>query len=941
MQSVPIPPQALLQHAGFLRRLAVDLLGEGPDAEDAVQETWLAAMQHPPVCGLRSWIATTVTRAAARLSRSRRRRAARETLAARPEAVVQADRAPRVQAMRRVAEAVAALPAQQRDVVVLRYQHGLSLAQVAATLQTSTVAVKSRLRRALETLRARLGDADASAWRGGLAGALAIPRPRCSSLAGVLMGAKAGAVGLALGALLAMLLWWAWPRHAPDTPVRAAPAAASPIGEDGGRRIAASADPETAGAARAPVSAPAPMTTLAGRVVDERRFPVAGAHVWLQRDEVVGDLVVSESDGTFRVPLAPVSSGTVAVCATDGARAAIEPLFEDAVDAGVLVLVATGTCTLRVERAALAVPGAEAIAAPTFLPARARRWRARTDAQGSCHWDGLPPGVYVVDVRDAGGDRATVEIEVSGGRETTAVVDLEATHAAVVEVLAEDGAPLEGATVDAWLAIALQGGSVARHALHDAWPLAATDAAGRVRLPGRVGEGLHVTATAAGLASGQGDVEVGGPPLRLTLHGAPAPMRFPCALADAPPPGCVLRAAEARCDPEAAELHATRGEDGWLEITRQDAAPRWPLFVFDAGGARVARLEGEGSTATFRPTRTLTVRVRSAHGLALPDWPIVVQGRPRARRTDRDGTVAFEGFFGGTAEVWLDDQPGVITGDEVLLGVGELESGDATLDVVRAPAIRLVARVFVDGEPRLPPRVDLRARNAWASDIVEHPGAGRLTFALWPHAAADPIELLLYGPWDHSIATATLPAPHHAERTVDLLLERRASVRVRVVPPADGRYALWLERESSPGAWNIWTHAEAGPTLRARGQRFDNLRPGRYRCRDPLSDTTNTAFEVRVGAPEATVVLDLAGVATVRGRVRATPGEDVTGFRLTVDGLAHEARTLPDDGFEVRVSFAAPRTIAVEHARLAPDPRSGSVTLHAARDDLELWLVPR
>src|SRR4051812_35399386 len=39
--------RALLVHAEWLRRLATRLAG-GDDAEDAVQDTWVAAMQSPP-----------------------------------------------------------------------------------------------------------------------------------------------------------------------------------------------------------------------------------------------------------------------------------------------------------------------------------------------------------------------------------------------------------------------------------------------------------------------------------------------------------------------------------------------------------------------------------------------------------------------------------------------------------------------------------------------------------------------------------------------------------------------------------------------------------------------------------------------------------------------------------------------------------------------------
>lgn len=52
------------------------------------------------------------------------------------------------------------LPFRQRAVVVLRYYEDLSERQVAETLRTSVPAVKSLLKRAMETLRANIGGED-------------------------------------------------------------------------------------------------------------------------------------------------------------------------------------------------------------------------------------------------------------------------------------------------------------------------------------------------------------------------------------------------------------------------------------------------------------------------------------------------------------------------------------------------------------------------------------------------------------------------------------------------------------------------------------------------------------------------------------------------------------------------------------------------------------
>jgi RNA polymerase sigma-70 factor (ECF subfamily) len=59
---------------------------------------------------------------------------------------------------RRLAAALAALPAAQRDAFLLQQEGGLSLAEIAATTNVGTETVKSRLRYATARLRAALED---------------------------------------------------------------------------------------------------------------------------------------------------------------------------------------------------------------------------------------------------------------------------------------------------------------------------------------------------------------------------------------------------------------------------------------------------------------------------------------------------------------------------------------------------------------------------------------------------------------------------------------------------------------------------------------------------------------------------------------------------------------------------------------------------------------
>ena len=63
--------EELLGEAGWLRRLAASLVGDGAQADDLVQETWMAALRRPPRADgePRPWLA----RVASNLARNARR----------------------------------------------------------------------------------------------------------------------------------------------------------------------------------------------------------------------------------------------------------------------------------------------------------------------------------------------------------------------------------------------------------------------------------------------------------------------------------------------------------------------------------------------------------------------------------------------------------------------------------------------------------------------------------------------------------------------------------------------------------------------------------------------------------------------------------------------------------------------------------------------------
>ncbi len=147
------------EHAPRLYRIALLLLrGDRPDAEDAVQEVFLAAhrpWQEGRVDDLGAYLRRALTNRVTShgrhhvvVDRFERRRRGDERGAADPGQVA-TDHV----AMQR---ALDALPARQRAAVVLRYYEGLSVAETAAALGVTDGTVKSQVSDALQRLRRTL-----------------------------------------------------------------------------------------------------------------------------------------------------------------------------------------------------------------------------------------------------------------------------------------------------------------------------------------------------------------------------------------------------------------------------------------------------------------------------------------------------------------------------------------------------------------------------------------------------------------------------------------------------------------------------------------------------------------------------------------------------------------------------------------------------------------
>jgi RNA polymerase sigma factor (sigma-70 family) len=516
----PIPdhPEALLRETAWLRALARTLLQDPHLADDAVQDTCMAALTSGPrsADSRRPWLATVLRNFALRAQLRRSNRAARERACARAEALPSAaDLVERISAQRGVVDAVLALDEPLRRTILLRYFEDLPPRVIARELGVPVNTVRTRLQRGLLILRARLDREHGSraAWA-----ALLVPRPAApvaavaTSVAGVVSGVlfmstahKLALAGVAIVvAATAFAVWQPWVPVAAEPGARDAlaaggvaadPAAASvptsaPAAATESRRVAVAA----ARAADAP-----PMVTLVGQLVEEQSSqPVVGAQVTLahrfarSRDELHA---VSDAAGRFAVELPKENSarhslpGDILVEATDLApfhqplpRQEILQATGDRFDLGILRLPRGARVSGRVVRESdgVAVAGARVLWTDVnpqnemFLPSYARD-AGLSGADGSFTLrERLPPmrrgmGEHTLfAVSDQGLGWARLGIP-SDCEQTEVTIQVPPTGVARVQVTDHEGKPIAGARVQAVPLFAPVGPSQPWHQKEDLW----------------------------------------------------------------------------------------------------------------------------------------------------------------------------------------------------------------------------------------------------------------------------------------------------------------------------------------------------------------------------------------------------------------------------------------------------------------------------------------
>lgn len=156
--SNPVPLTELLEHAGWIQRLARALSTDEAAANDLVQDTWLRLLIRPPKTGgsLRGWLAKVVTNLARQRRRSEVvRRAARPTSDT-PPAPSSADLLERAETHRILVEEVMRLHGPTRQAVLMRYFEDLPIRDIARIQGVAEGTVRSQLTRARAELRTRI-----------------------------------------------------------------------------------------------------------------------------------------------------------------------------------------------------------------------------------------------------------------------------------------------------------------------------------------------------------------------------------------------------------------------------------------------------------------------------------------------------------------------------------------------------------------------------------------------------------------------------------------------------------------------------------------------------------------------------------------------------------------------------------------------------------------
>ena len=407
---------ALLAQAGWVRGLALSLVGRQADADDAAQATWLAALEKPPALrsSPRAWLRSVLRNVVARSARRSDLRSQAETRhEQRPDPEGAGDVLQRAETHRKLVDHVMALPEPGRSTILMHYFDGLSLAEIARRLGVPTGTVRSRHHRAVEDLRARLGN-ERRDWRAMLlpiaAGPAALPAATAAGKAAaeiIAMTLKAK-VGIAAAALLVIAV---------ATLVITSRSLFEPRVGTGvpGSAVGQAADPAAAGSSAAQGAAARPLAprsfletekvVLRGRVRSVDAAPLESIRLLVTRydapEPVEGDaadnptgfprVVGADAAGEFRVELGLAAPAFTVMATARGCAPRDVTVWADKLRAPVEIVLERGAVLAGTVQNLDRVPVPNArVALRWFAGGVSIRREGRSDPEGRYVVEGLP-----------------------------------------------------------------------------------------------------------------------------------------------------------------------------------------------------------------------------------------------------------------------------------------------------------------------------------------------------------------------------------------------------------------------------------------------------------------------------------------------------------------------------------------------------------------------
>lgn len=221
-----VNPEDFLTHLGWMRGMALSILGDQALAEDAVSDTWLRVLKKPPQAGipLGGWLRTTLQRNALRTirARGRRDRVAEEKVRRTASEAEVADPVEQAEAVEFAVQALRQLEEPYRTTLLLHYFREMEPLRIAQELGISVSGVRTRLQRGREMLRSSFQRRYNGNWSAPLLLALGykpIPLSMLTTGAGAGLGLSISTWGvLAAGAGVAVsLVVGFWPAASPGT----------------------------------------------------------------------------------------------------------------------------------------------------------------------------------------------------------------------------------------------------------------------------------------------------------------------------------------------------------------------------------------------------------------------------------------------------------------------------------------------------------------------------------------------------------------------------------------------------------------------------------------------------------------------------------------------------------------------------------------------------